>query len=357
MDIILDSNVFRADFTLRSKDIDILLDYLKKTKSYIVLPQIIIDEVKHLYSEELLNRVSVLQNSIKNLSITLVDEFKFKSPEIDISLELKRYELFLQKRLIISKNRIIPYKDAFLKEAVYREINRIKPARKDGQGFRDILIWLTAVEYCETRGRHKQLIFISNNTADFASDDKNTLHEKLNNECLSRNIKIQYYSSLRKFIEEHSVKINFISKDWIKEKIRNDDFWKKIIDDLKDSRHVNDMMMLLESQTGNDLQEYKVVKIRINEVVKYNVYEMLDGTLLIKVRLGIVIDAVFTFYPYFFNDLHRFKYVNQFPEGEKVYGVFDGVLSLTLTYKDDKVKEVEYNGVEVKSLDTLERSV
>jgi hypothetical protein len=49
MDIVLDSNIFCSDIPLRSKEIDVVLNYLEKTESAIVMPQIILDEITGLY--------------------------------------------------------------------------------------------------------------------------------------------------------------------------------------------------------------------------------------------------------------------------------------------------------------------
>ena len=52
MDVILDSNIFRSDILLRSKDFDILMDYLSKTDYRLIMPQVILDEIKGLYYKD-----------------------------------------------------------------------------------------------------------------------------------------------------------------------------------------------------------------------------------------------------------------------------------------------------------------
>src|ERR1035438_3442238 len=68
MDIVLDSNIFRADILLRSKEFDILLDYLDKTGSLFVMPQIILDEIKGLYKRTLIERLSELKKASNNIN-------------------------------------------------------------------------------------------------------------------------------------------------------------------------------------------------------------------------------------------------------------------------------------------------
>lgn len=228
MDVILDSNIFRADVPLRSKEFDVLMDYLKKTGSSIIVPQIILDEIEGLYKRALKNRITSFEKNLNNINLILIDSTEhIEKHNIDIEKETKRYLEYVKKKLKIDY--IIPYNNEYLPIISQRGIDRKKPAGEDGQGFRDTLIWLTIKDYA-SRCHEKQITFISVNTDDFASSDKSRLHDSLQVECSEMGIRINYFKTLKEFIENHSVKIDFITYNWIAKNLNYDDVAQAIIE-------------------------------------------------------------------------------------------------------------------------------
>lgn len=69
MNIILDTNIFRSDIKLGSNNIEIILSYLKKTGSTIVMPKIILEELKSLYTKELKDRIIEYNKTVRKLKI------------------------------------------------------------------------------------------------------------------------------------------------------------------------------------------------------------------------------------------------------------------------------------------------
>ena len=94
MDIILDSNIFRGDFSLRSKDFDVLNDFLRKTTSRLILPQIILDEIQLGFTKRTLSeRSQEAIKSINNLNLMVIDSKKHTAfQNIDVENEVNDYE-------------------------------------------------------------------------------------------------------------------------------------------------------------------------------------------------------------------------------------------------------------------------
>lgn len=228
MNIILDTNIFRKDIELSSNHIAILLSYLKKTNSQLIIPEIILEELKHIYIQILDEQISAYNKSIrtlKKLSISKkLTELIYSDKEKQ--KELKNYINFVFKKLNINSKNIIKYKDSYLPEIVRRAINKIKPFNINERGFRDTIIWLTLKDYCLTCVG-KQLIFISNNLKDFGTPDGMLDHE-LVLECKKDGIKIYYYAEIIEFIKQHGINLDFITKDWLSTLINKPTFLENI---------------------------------------------------------------------------------------------------------------------------------
>jgi len=85
----------------------------------------------------------------------------------------------------------VHYKDEYLKEVINRSIKRIKPCSEKGEEFRDSLLWLTLL-YIAEASENKMIVIISNNIKEFASDN-GSLHPKLKDEEIKKDIKKTTY--------------------------------------------------------------------------------------------------------------------------------------------------------------------
>lgn len=315
MDIILDSNIFRSDISLRSKEFDVIIDYLKKTESSIVLPQIILDEIKGLYVRTINERIIELNKNINNVNLLLPDNKKHISTiKIDTLREVENYEIFIKKTLGISPYKIIPYNNNYLPIISTRAISRVKPAGEKGQGFRDTLIWLTMKDYCLTC-HEKQITFISINTEDFATADKSSLHESLKAECDEIKIKINYFKSVKDFIENQSIKIDFITHDWIAENLDYESVGD-IVKSYLNSEERRSIISWIQSETGELCLGYKALSFEPFSDDNLSVYEMSDNRLIVNLTIEGTVDFEFDIrvrhwnYEYDYQDHTINKYLN-----------------------------------------------
>jgi len=72
MIIILDTNIYRQDLMMKSHKFDILFDYIKKTHSKIVMPEIVHRELIAIYEREISGRLNDYRKAKRNLSGILI---------------------------------------------------------------------------------------------------------------------------------------------------------------------------------------------------------------------------------------------------------------------------------------------
>lgn len=295
MDIILDSNIYRSDFLLRSSEVDVLVDYLGRTDSF---PQIILDEIRELHKRAIKERISTVNKAVNNLKLVLTDESKvtFQQP-LDETAESDRYIDYVKKKFKITERQIIPPKENYLAEVTRRAVQREKPCGEDGQGFRDTIIWLTIKDFC-VKSKEKQITFISNNDKDFANTDKTELHNTLKQECDSLGIRINYFKSIRDFIEKHSVKIDFITEDWLWNTLDIVSFNDSVIDSINGQR-INRLTELIHRKTEHECSGYSnITHANTYSLRSFSVYEMLDGSYIINATLSCEIEVEYEHYIY-----------------------------------------------------------
>ncbi|MFH6983648.1 PIN domain-containing protein [Marinoscillum luteum] len=330
MDIILDTNIFRADIPLKNKDFDVLLDYLERTGSNLVMPQIVLDETKSLYKRTLIERLEAFQKAGDKLNLALTSSIENIVPDLDLDQEVDKYIEFVKKRLKISERKIIPYNNDFLPIISKRAIDRTKPCGDDGQGFRDALIWLTAIEYAKSC-HEKQVIFISLNTSDFANSS-NELHESLREECEKENTRINYFRTIKDFIVQHSTKTEHITLDWISDHIDLDEVAEHLCDIAGSNSR---LISSFERDTGNEstghLNAFKAHPYDLNDLF---IYEMIDNTLIANVTAKMELEVEIEYY------VPDYRY-EEYPsyDGSTAYNCLEVDVYLAITIENEEVSE------------------
>jgi hypothetical protein len=281
LDIVLDTNIIRKDFTMKSDNFIILHDYIKRTKSKVILTELVYKEIAAIYEREISKRYNdFLENRDylgRNILGTTIDDF-----EIDIKKCVANYLEFLLQTLKLTAKDIVPIKQCYLDDIVERAIHRIPPCSAKGEEFRDVLLWLTLLDVA-VESNEKKLIFISENKKQFASCD-GTLHPFLLEETKLKGVNIIYYNSMKQFIKDHKVKISYINDEWILGKIDLELVKQEFMDVLW-KYGKNSLLSWVEcrEKKATDYLNLLSSNIWINE---FYVYEMKDGSLHIEVILG-----------------------------------------------------------------------
>lgn len=282
MDIILDTNIIISENFLRTKKFAVLIDYLKKTHSRIVLPQIVKEESISQYEKMVSSKLIEATKKIEDFS-----KICFTPVAIDFNIEVineaRNYIAYIQK---LSKDGLlyeIPYDDKFLHEVVFRMINRKKPCSQKGEESRDAILWLSIKNLLK---KEKSVAFVSNNSNEFASYDKKDLHPDLRAELAQEKLELKYYLTIDDFIKNHAEKVDYITKEWIEKELSKIELEMLITDHLELLDGLKDHV---ERKTDNECVNAYPTNI-YTELYDFYVYEMTDGDIYLNLVLYVVME-------------------------------------------------------------------
>ena len=193
--IIIDTNIFRnnnfnlesASFAILDKYVELFLD--EKVK--IIMPNIIMQEIKKVYKKDLKEKYSNYQSSVKKMGKVQYIEKEIPSLNIDIEQQAELFIYEFKNDLVdkFGEQIIFEIESDYINFSLIIEkcINGQPPFSSDGRlGFRDCIIWEVIKHYVNDFS--EVLIFISKDS-DFINKETKTLHASLNAE-LNKSIKI-----------------------------------------------------------------------------------------------------------------------------------------------------------------------
>jgi hypothetical protein len=200
MDVIIDTCILLRTPSMRSAEFDNLFEYVRKTKSQLVIPRIVFDEVLARYQEMLSERNDKARDAIGLLNITAVTPVMPLWRDLDIAQETDRYRNLLSSGLREGQSlpvRVLPdYAGIDPKEVAERGIRRIPPSDSNGEQLRDVMVWLASVSYC--RASKKPVAFISCDKG-FLTRDRTKIKDELALELIRDRIELRVYPSIRSF--------------------------------------------------------------------------------------------------------------------------------------------------------------
>lgn len=284
MDTIIDANIIRRDLKLNDRNFEILIDYLGKTNSKLILPSIVVEEIKGLYKRALQERFEEYIKSVEKLKSTLLFLEMPETPALDIEGDAEKYLEFIHKKFGTTASSIIPYKNEWLPEIVKRAIERKKPLDNKGQQFRDGILWLTILDYAENT-EEKLIAFISDNPTDFSDKADNKLSKELYEEAKQRGVEIKFFKTLNDFAKEHASSIDFISKEWIETNIDHSILEKLFVEALGDKQEnaiLDNLDLERNEQTTGHINRTSYIN---SSLLEFFVYEKRDGTILLNLEV------------------------------------------------------------------------
>jgi len=148
--IVLDANVFIADYWLRSVSSVLLKDFLKKTNATLVVPKVVFEEVVNHHEEDLKKVKSDIHRMLRGAG-RLVRNVKGQEDSIEAISKQSRdepYRNFLSSELKSLNAMIVDYSDIPHSEVVGRDLRRRRPFQESGKGYRDTLLWETILRNC-----------------------------------------------------------------------------------------------------------------------------------------------------------------------------------------------------------------
>lgn len=279
MIVILDTNIIRQDLLLRSPKIDLLLDFLSKTRGRLVLPDITYQEVRAVYVREIKRHHSRLEKARCTLQ-DLTFDHKIPPVKLDDNAHAERYVQHLRKRLNLTDTDIVPYKNEYLPDVVRRATNRLHPFTDERKEFRDVLLWLTILDICAAH-KEKTVVFISGNTKDFGDKESDKLHPALAKEAADKGLAVRYYLSLDEFFKAHATKFEFVTREWILKHIDTSDLQKELESQLK-RRGESLLHSFLEHNEKDEFYDPSIISVLTLELADFYCIEMSDGSIRVQ---------------------------------------------------------------------------
>lgn len=181
--VVLDSNVFCADFQMDGIAWNIFLSESRRVGLEPCVPEIVRDEVLNKFREELKDISEDVEKAVRPASRMVGRNIINPVPsEEEIQRLCSEYPIRINDVALRHGFIFLPYPQVSHKELVERELAGLKPFRKrqkgqksqKGQGYRDALLWHSVLEHLKEHG--EPIAFVTDNSNDFG---KGGLHVDL----------------------------------------------------------------------------------------------------------------------------------------------------------------------------------
>lgn len=205
MRIVVDTSIVFGDFHLTGTNFKLLIDSARRTGDSIYFPQVIVDEIKNKYLEQLKSIKLKIDKEISSINrLTNTTSSSTVSEEF-VTHETRKYNEYLDAKIRESGIIKIPYSTISHERLVGRALQRKRPFTEGGKGYRDALIWenIKSIVPAQPRIDSPNVILI---TADNDFGDEKSLHTDLIEDLESSQLNsgsIKIIMSLNKFNETY----------------------------------------------------------------------------------------------------------------------------------------------------------
>ncbi len=208
MKVILDTNVVIADYRLNNPNSKVLLEAAKKGDVEIIIPELVLDEIRNKYRQHLSKSIAILNSKVDDITKKTGREVDSKIGKRKLELFISEYNKFLEELIDELNINTIEYPIIDHKIIAAKAIQRKKPFKENGSGYRDSLIWenvKSLLSPFDETSVTPELVFISNNKSDFYDGEKSKLHPELMLELEEEGYlksSIRVYKTLNDFNED-----------------------------------------------------------------------------------------------------------------------------------------------------------
>lgn len=215
MNVCLDTTVLLADPWQESEKTRALYDYISKTRGSLLIHDVVLQEATATMERRWREAIRAYNGAAGDLSRLRLSAIPAADEDQLVAATRDAWEKSVRR--IQRGRRTIQTEPALMVEIVRRATQRIPPCARRGEGFRDALLWLGTLDFCNANDlRH--LAFISSNTRDYAGAD-GALLPALEQDAVERNITVDYYSSVEAFLKEHAEPIAWLNLEWVEQRI------------------------------------------------------------------------------------------------------------------------------------------
>jgi rRNA-processing protein FCF1 len=166
----------------------------------VVIPEIVIDELKGNYPKQLQAKYASFQKQKKELG-KLMD---LNALTVPVAEALASYDDWLDE--LLDKHGVVvqPYPNISAEELVRQSYVSKKPFNDSGEGHKDYIVWKSIIEHIEGAGSSPPNVYLTNNTNDFCDvdkDGKHTIHLDLAEQFANAALKPVVYTSIKSAFE------------------------------------------------------------------------------------------------------------------------------------------------------------
>lgn len=210
MHIILDSNIYASDYRMTGVAFRTLFDYMRRTKSELVLPRLIREEVVLDYGRRLKSEAKKFAEVWGKYNYLDIDADKrtFTKPDVGYAMKKMRRRLMRPSDAVVplylSETTGVSVDDVFIRGA-----RRTRPSNDEGEELRDVIIWLSVVAYSNALAA--PTAFISNDSGFWANDGPHPDIEK----DLRANKHLRIYRSIDDFAKQHAPEPIAVTREWL----------------------------------------------------------------------------------------------------------------------------------------------
>jgi hypothetical protein len=210
MDVILDSNVYVSDYRMESIAFKNLFDYLRRTGASLVLLRIVREEVVAKFGRDLTfrgNKVAEAWKGYRTLHFPQkLDEFM--KPDVANQRKLLRQRLMKPSKAV----KVIYHADTTrisVDEVFIRGIHRRPPANANGEELRDVIVWLSSLDYAKTTNR--AIAFITDDAGFWVDND---VRPEIQRDIKKVEVEIRLYRNIYRFVEQNSPEARPVEDKW-----------------------------------------------------------------------------------------------------------------------------------------------
>ncbi len=193
MKIAIDTSIFCADYRMAGSGFCVFLQGIRRIGASCCIPEVVFDELLAKYGQklhEIANSARQVNQSWRQLAGKAVIA---ALETTDVETAVDQYRQFLRDRFRDEGFSLLPYPEVPHRALVNRAVNRKRPFRDSGSGYRDALIWASIVSLARSE---KNVVFITANSSDFGTSP--TLHADLQAD-LETGTSIDLFNALAEF--------------------------------------------------------------------------------------------------------------------------------------------------------------
>jgi PIN domain len=206
--LILDTCILEQDFARRGNDWKVLRRALETGQLRLAVPEVVLVEIRNRFEKTLAKKARAAIDSCQKaqVGIDALDRHLGRLPstlklppfpvEEDFADWVKLYDDELRRDLAALGATILPFPRQKHEYLVTRAMTKQRPFSESAKGYQDTLIWLSIIDYIVDRS--DELLFVSENSADFADpDDKESFHPDLVRDLSVSEAEVRYCVSLQ----------------------------------------------------------------------------------------------------------------------------------------------------------------